>query len=187
VGRPSSLSISTVTKRCGSCGETKPRSEFYPRKDSKHETHYSRCKACHIVVTNANPKLKARIKAWAARNRERRAETTRKWRARHPERAKEVSRRWQENNPHKLREQWRRKGAVTKQAIPQWADLHAMHAIYLEASRRSTATGVPHNVDHIVPLRSPLVCGLHCEANLQILPCSENFSKGNRHWPDMPC
>lgn len=86
-----------------------------------------------------------------------------------------------------MRELWRRKGAVVKQAIPQWADLHAMHEIYLSAERASTATGIPHTVDHIVPLRSKVVCGLHCEANLQVLPQRENFSKGNRHWPDMPC
>jgi hypothetical protein len=41
-------------------------------------------------------------------------------------------------------------------------------------------------VDHVVPLKSPLVCGLHCEANLELIPANDNFRKGNRHWPDMP-
>ncbi len=41
-------------------------------------------------------------------------------------------------------------------------------------------------VDHIVPIKSELVCGLHCIDNFQLLTRSENASKGNRYWPDMP-
>jgi hypothetical protein len=48
----------------------------------------------------------------------------------------------------------------------------------------STVPGT--HVDHIVPLVSKFVCGLHCEANLQLLPGPENQRKGNRVWPDMP-
>jgi len=41
-------------------------------------------------------------------------------------------------------------------------------------------------VDHIVPITSKKVCGLHTFANLQLLAPDLNKSKGNRRWPDMP-
>lgn len=71
-------------------------------------------------------------------------------------------------------------------ATPKWASEALILAIYEECQLQSEETGVPHHVDHVVPLISDIVCGLHCEDNLQVLPALENLSKGNRHWPDMP-
>lgn len=71
-------------------------------------------------------------------------------------------------------------------ATPAWVDFEAVKAFYELARRLTTDTGIPHHVDHIVPLKSKLVCGLHCEANLQAIPGAENMSKCNRSWPDMP-
>lgn len=70
-------------------------------------------------------------------------------------------------------------------ATPAWADRDRIAAVYVEAQRLSELTGNPHEVDHIVPLQSRLVCGLHVEHNLQVIPASINRSKSNRHWPDM--
>ena len=51
---------------------------------------------------------------------------------------------------------------------------------YEEAHRRTRATGVPHVVDHIIPLRGDPVHGWHEVGNLQVLTSAENLAKGNK-------
>jgi hypothetical protein len=70
--------------------------------------------------------------------------------------------------------------AAKLHATPRWADLKAVKAFYVEAARLTGETGVAHEVDHIVPLQSAIVCGLHWEGNLQILTRVENRQKGAR-------
>lgn len=78
-----------------------------------------------------------------------------------------------------------RRRAKKLNATPAWANKAAIREIYRMRLEISRATGVRHHVDHIVPLVSPLVCGLHVERNLQVLPYLANHSKSNRWWPDM--
>lgn len=74
-------------------------------------------------------------------------------------------------------------------AVPKWAasefEKFAISEIYDLAYRRTKSTGLEWHVDHIVPLRSKRVCGLHCSANMQVIPSVENRIKGNRVWPNM--
>ena len=69
-------------------------------------------------------------------------------------------------------------------ATPPWVDMKAIRAIYEEAARLTEATGVKHNVDHIVPLNHPAVCGLHVPWNLEPLPKRVNAAKSNSWNPD---
>lgn len=68
-------------------------------------------------------------------------------------------------------------------ATPAWADLEAIKGMYYLATIFNRI-GMNLHVDHIIPLQSDLVCGLHCESNMQLMPAIDNLSKGNRHWPD---
>jgi hypothetical protein len=92
---------------------------------------------------------------------------------------------WAAANLDKLCAKAARRRAAKLRAIPRWANHNAIAAIYVEAQRLTRETGIEHHVDHIVPIASRWVCGLHCEANLQILLGCENLSKNNWHWPDM--
>ena len=54
-----------------------------------------------------------------------------------------------------------------------------MRKIYEEAQQLTRATGIQYDVDHVVPLQSPVVCGLHCEFNLRVITSVENKRKQN--------
>lgn len=103
-----------------------------------------------------------------------------------PVAAREAMLRYRRANPDKSRA-WRMKRiAAEKQAIPLWADHSAILKAYEAADMMMQLLGERFEVDHVVPLQSKFVCGLHVANNLQILPMSDNRKKSNRHWPDMP-
>ena len=85
-------------------------------------------------------------------------------------------------------ESYRRSIKYFKQLYKAWPDWCATHEdfkkIYNEA-KRLREQGKSVHVDHIVPLRSEWVCGLHVPWNLQILTEMQNLAKSNNWWPDM--
>lgn len=74
------------------------------------------------------------------------------------------------------------------QATPKWLtdeQRSQVRAIYKEKKRRRDR-GEKVHVDHIVPLCSDIVCGLHVPWNMQIISEAENLTKSNVWWPDCP-
>jgi hypothetical protein len=45
------------------------------------------------------------------------------------------------------------------------------------------STGTVWHVDHIIPVKHKLVCGLHIAENLQLLPGPDNQRKSNHFSP----
>lgn len=102
---------------------------------------------------------------------------------RHPERLKELRRaataRYAARHPEKERAKARRRRVGMARATPAWANSFFIEEIYDLARLRSEITGYRWHVDHVVPLKHPLVCGLHVEHNLQVVPAAVNLKKGN--------
>lgn len=135
----------------------------------------------------ANPE---RVKAWRRANYERTAEGRRKnareWYQNNWDRARQSRAEWAKANPGRIAAAKVARKAAVRTATPAWADMQAIADMYAMAIEKTTTEGVQYHVDHIVPIKSRLVCGLHVHWNLQVLLGSDNIRKSNRVWPDMP-
>lgn len=95
---------------------------------------------------------------------------------------------WQKKNSHKVVAYSAKRRAAKLNATPSW--LEELSGLVFEeaallAKARQKTTGISWDVDHIVPLQSKLVCGLHTFSNIAVVPTSVNRSKSNRYWADM--
>jgi len=103
---------------------------------------------------------------------------------------KALTKAWKKRNPAAVRESKRgdrrKYNLVFRKSCPTWANHFFIHEAYRLARLRTKTFGFRWEVDHIVPLRSPLVCGLHTEQNLRVIPFNENLAKSNHYWTDMP-
>lgn len=86
---------------------------------------------------------------------------------------------WRENNLDKVAAKESKRRATKVKATPSWANFKEIQHIYNIAKEKNLA------VDHIVPLKSKYVCGLHCEDNLRCISFELNLKKSNKYWADM--
>lgn len=107
----------------------------------------------------------------------------RAWYAANPDKAKAERRRYYLKYKHKSVARKALRKATLLRATPAWANPFFIEEIYDLSRRRTVATGFAWNVDHIVPLQNELVCGLHVENNLRVIPRAQNRLKHNRHDP----
>lgn len=122
---------------------------------------------------------KERMRIWSVANKEWKDEYHRQWSDENPDYIKQYMSRYQQENRGLVNANTAKYRATKKKSTPYWADLDIIKSIYFMAAYMSKKSGIPHHVDHIIPLKSELVCGLHCEQNLQILTGSENIRKNN--------
>ncbi|KAA1013029.1 hypothetical protein FVF58_09570 [Paraburkholderia panacisoli] len=181
-------------KTCTKCGVTKAFDHFHAHNRSK-DGKRSTCKTCR---QSEDPGAAARARRYYANNREKVLAYQKAYSKDHPEVAARSQKvwlgkngflyqvQWKRNNPGRVNALTAKRRECVRRATPTWANLVEIEKFYIEARALTESTGVPHHVDHVVPMTSKLVCGLHCQFNLQVLPGKENLQKHNRHWPDMP-
>ena len=168
-------------RRCSGCKETKPLNCY--SKDGFY------CKPCaRAYLKQYRDKNGARLsvlkKKWYLDNRERILLEKREYTRRVSSDVMEKRRVKRQSDPLAMAKH-NHAGALRRasetRSTPVWADLEKISEFYLLARRLSKETGIRYSVDHICPLRSELVCGLHVHNNLQVIPLVENCSKQNKY------
>ena len=165
-----------MVKNCSACHQTKDYCDFY-----KHpyavDGLKSSCKSCHNKTSNnwgkRNPEklLDAQRRSYS-RNSAKRVQSVKAWIKRNYEHARAIKNSCNAN-----------RRAALLNATPSWANRKEMmhfYRLYRLARELTLLDGINYQVDHIVPLKSPIVCGLHVENNLQVITATENLLKLNR-------
>ena len=181
-------------KYCPQCNSHKSKAEFYKNK-AQRDGLTTQCKSCckSNAATRRSEKPEVTRQevraAWARNGKQydaKRAHTKAEWRKQNAEKLGAYSKEYRSANRPRLTAYRALARARKKQATPSWANQNYIALFYKMAQLESKRTGELVEVDHIVPMQSELVCGLHCEHNLQLLRRYENRAKCNRVWPDMP-
>jgi len=107
------------------------------------------------------------------------------WMANNAEKMREYRKSYRISNPAIVANATQRRNAKKKKASVLWANESKILDMYKLAENLSKKTGIKHHVDHMIPLQSNFVCGLHCEANLQVIPALENIKKSNKFIGDL--
>jgi hypothetical protein len=174
---------------CTRCKATKELTEFSP--NGKNSVS-SRCKPCKSDVLmerywKDKESFSKKSKQYYAKNKEEIKSNVRSWYRNNRDRAlaagKIRSKLYSERFRHKLTEREARRRFLKNQATPKWltkSQIEEMAQIYKRAKELEKLDGIKRHVDHIIPLKNDIICGLHVPWNLQILTQSENCSKRNK-------
>jgi len=201
-------------KLCSKCKIVKPAEQFAKAKRESDglqdrcktcNAEYRKANAARIkAYSEANAeKLRAYTAQWRKANLEKRRAYDKAYAEANPEKIRAKNRRRAPRTeydaerakmyPEKFAAKTAKRRATKKLATPVWANEEKIAEFYSAAAFLSMVTGEWYHVDHIVPLtgkakvngvRQHVVCGLHWEGNLQILPGRENEIKSCHSWPD---
>ena len=98
------------------------------------------------------------------------------------ERLREYRNAWKEANKVQVRADTKARRRKHREATPPWISRRQksdIRHLYQIAITMTQTTGEQYVVDHIYPLRSEVVCGLHVPWNLRVVTRDENLRKSN--------
>lgn len=169
-------------KICTKCNLEKPAESFHKDcrySDGRLRSHCKSCRSIERKTRYAQNKDRERhlSKEYWNLNQERMRMWLRSYYINNKNTYRENSKKFERNNPGISALYAAKRKCRINFATPSWADALSIKKIYEERKRISDETGVIHHVDHIIPLRGKLVCGLHVEYNLRIITAEENLKK----------
>ncbi len=122
-----------------------------------------------------------RSRKWAAENRDRVRAINAGYRARNREALNAARVQHAKDKPEIAAKAAAKRRAACAKATPKWVNDFFMEEAYSLAKIREVVCGGAWHVDHIVPLRAKLACGLHAHTNIQVIRAEINRAKGNRY------
>lgn len=157
---------------CKICAREKLAATYVKHKDKRRET-------MRADYATKKDQYKERAAKWARENKEKRNEISKRYREANPDKRYVLGKNHRLANPGMYAAHFKMRQTRKRRALSSWADLDAIEALYIECARITKETGIKHHVDHYYPLTSDVVCGLHNEFNLRVIPAVDNLSKGN--------
>lgn len=100
------------------------------------------------------------------------------------EKKREYQAKWKANNKTWVLADTKARRRKHREATPPWLtrkQKSEIRQLYQIAITMTQTTGEQYVIDHIVPLRSDIVCGLHVAWNLRVITRAENLQKSNKH------
>ena len=153
---------------------------------------------CNCLCVKHREIANCHSQTWRDNNPEQSNASWKNYDSKNPEKRKAADQRYKERNRSVLRERRRiyvrdnldkvnatsrTRKMAHKQAIPTWYN-ELDEFVFTECCSltqlRKNVTGFNWEVDHLIPIRAKVVCGLHVWNNFQCLPRSVNASKQNK-------
>ncbi len=176
---------------CKSCTKLKAQMWYAANREKvrkQHTRYYNENKEQileHKKVYNTENQeaIRTQKKQYREKNKEVLKEYYRKYATNNREKINTNSANWRKRNLFKDSFLRAEKRALKLNATPKWLSADQKQQVeyfYWLARDLKVTTGQEYHVDHIIPLKGKVVCGLHVPWNLQILPFDLNIKKGNK-------
>jgi len=128
---------------------------------------------CKLIYQKFKSKRLANAREYYQVNKEQKLKYRYKYYQENAEQIKHYVRNGRKANKNMTNAYGAKRKLMQKNAIPKWANLKKIKEIYAKCPDG-------YHVDHIIPINSKVVCGLHVENNLQYLTAFDNISKKNK-------